>query len=177
MKSSFNLDLSPIKYSSKISCTIGNYLMYLSYIIIIAISIIVIYAMNQIEKSNCKCQLKSKKTFIKEWFIFIIFYQSFLLLFFLFSGEKCWSIFSNKYLFTYIYIVVIVIAIIHIIIVFKSYIYLNELRTLCKCAYNLPQKILYWYFLIVIALFITIIFLIVISIVYMLFFIYRFNNK
>jgi len=165
----FNIDLSSINISNP-SCIISNYITYISYFIVIIMSIIVIYSMNQIEKSTCECKLENNKNYIKEWFIFIIIYQTTILLAFLLSGEKCWSVFTNKYVFPYIYGLLLIISIIHIIIIFKSFIYLNELRTSCKCSYNLPQKILFWYFLIIICFFISIIFLILLLLIYIFIF-------
>ena len=165
----FNIDLSSIKTTNP-PCIIGNYMTYISYIIIIIISFIVIYAMNQIEKSTCECVMKNNKNYIKEWFIFMIIYQTTILLTFILSGEKCWTIFMNNKVFPYVYGLMIIISIIHIIFVFKSFIYLNELRTSCKCAYNLSQKILFWYFLISICFFISIIFLIILMLLYVFIF-------
>ena len=141
------------------------------------ISFIIIFSINEIEKSTCDCVITSRKTYIKEWFIFLIIYQTILLLLFIISGEKCRNEFNETYIFPYLSIFIIIIFIIHIIMCFRAFIYLNELRVSCKCAYNFSQKILFWYFLIVISLFISIIFLLIIIIIYILIFMINFKYK
>ncbi len=161
---SFNLDLIETK-SNIISCTTMNYFSYFSYIIFILIALLVIYSINEVEKSTCDCVITSRKTYIKEWFIFLIVYQTTLLILFFLSGEKCRDVFTENYIFPYLSFVIIIIFIIHIIMCFRAFLYLNELRVTCKCAYNLSQKILFWYFLIIIGLFASIIFLLIFIII------------
>jgi hypothetical protein len=132
------------------------------FIINIAAAILVIYSMNQIEKnaSVCQCSINPKKRFIKEWFLifitinFINIFASLIFVYFIFSQIK-----NINSVFKYIYIYIgylIIIGIIHFIMVVRTFLYLNYLRNSCTCAYNLPEKILFWYFLISISLVITI---------------------
>jgi len=130
------------------------------FIINIAAAILVIYSMNQIEKnaSVCECSITPKKRFIKEWFIiyiilnFINIFLAIIFTYFIFSKINSFNI-------TYLYIYIaylIILAIIHFIMIIRTFLYLNYLRKSCTCAYNLPEKILFWYFLILISLIITI---------------------
>jgi hypothetical protein len=130
------------------------------FIINIAAAILVIYSMNQIEKnaSVCECSITPKKRFIKEWFIiyiilnFINIFLAIIFTYFIFSKINSFNI-------TYLYIYIaylIILAIIHFIMIIRTFLYLNYLRKSCTCAYNLPEKILFWYFLISISLIITI---------------------
>ncbi len=176
MKTSFNLDLNSTK-SNIIPCHMFNYITYSSYIFFILISLLVIYSFNQIENSVCDCPILAKKTYIKEWFIFMMVYQTAQLFLFLISGEKCYNQFNEKYILSSFLLIILIIIITHIIMCFRAFIYLNELRVSCKCAYNLSQKILFWYFLIVIGIFSSIIFLFIISIIYLFIFIFQFNFK
>lgn len=140
-------------------------------IILIITSIIVIYAMYQIEQNAhiCECAINSKKQFIKEWFIFIVIINVIAL----FAGPFIiYHIFSSSdtrnILLRYLYFIipfVFVMMVVHIIMVFRTFIYINYLRTSCKCAYNLPQKILFWMFTIYICLFIITITLLAILII------------
>ncbi len=132
------------------------------FIINIAAAILVIYSMNQIEKNSsiCECSITPMKRFIKEWFIifiiinFINIFASIIFVYFIFSQIKN---FNSVFKYIYIYIgYLIIIGIIHFIMVVRTFLYLNYLRKSCTCAYNLPEKILFWYFLISISLVITI---------------------
>jgi hypothetical protein len=173
---SFNLDLTDAKVNM-ISCNTMNYISYFSNVVFIMIALFVIYSMNQIEKSTCDCIITTKKTYIKEWFVFLIIYQLTLLILFLLSGEKCRNIFTERYIIPSLSIIILIIFIIHIIMCFRAFIYLNELRVTCKCAYNLSQKILFWYFLIIIGLFTSIVFLLIIFILYIIIFMINLKYK
>lgn len=173
---SFNLDLADTKLNM-ISCDTMNYISYFSNAVFIMIALFVIYSINEIEKSTCDCIITTKKTYIKEWFGFLIVYHITLLILFLLSGEKCQDVFTQLYIIPYLSIIILIIFIIHIIMCFRAFIYLNELRVTCKCAYNLSQKILFWYFLIIIGLFTSIVFLFIIIIIYILIFMINFKYK
>jgi hypothetical protein len=139
---------------------------------------LVIYSMTQIENnaSSCECSITPKKRFIKEWFIiyiilnFINLFISIFIIYYFISIDSS----QVKYIFYFLITYTVIIAIIHIIMIFRTFIYLNYLRTSCNCAYNLPEKILFWYFLIVICLFITLIsILFIIGLLYLSSFKYR----
>jgi hypothetical protein len=139
----------------------------ISIIHIIAFAL-VIYSMYQIEKNSsvCKCSITPLKGFIKEWFIFMLCLHIISLIIGIPIILYLFSSFNNSYaknfnLFKYILIIygtiLTIIFIIHFFMVVRTFLYLNYLRKSCICAYNLPEKILFWYFLITICIFITII--------------------
>jgi len=158
-----------------------NYNSSISIIHIIAFAL-VIYSMFQIEKNSsvCKCSITPMKRFIKEWFIFmlclhivsfIIGIPIFLYLFSSINNSYSKNYNLIKYLFIIYGTILTIIFIIHLFMVIRTFLYLNYLRKSCICAYNLPEKILFWYFLIIICIFITFIAsLILITFIYYLYY-------
>jgi hypothetical protein len=137
------------------TCKTPNEILYVSYIIGIIINIIIIYALNDIEKKiECKCSNNSKKQFLKEWFIFVIVLQIILLLIFIMSNYECLDVFRDEY---FNNIFGFMIGIVEIVMLVRLFIYIRWLRNDCKCAYGNEERIIYWYLIILFIIFFSII--------------------
>ena len=79
------------------SCETPNHYYYTSYIFGALINIFIINTLNNIEKNiECKCANNSKKDYLKEWFIFLIFFHTFFLIFFFISNYECYDIYAKE---------------------------------------------------------------------------------
>jgi hypothetical protein len=135
-------------------CPIYNKIIYILFGISITINLLIIISLIKIEKINCNCANIPEKKFIKEWFIFNIIFKISLLLFFIFSDNKCYNyIFKN----TFIYVITNIIFIISIVMIIRMLVYLNILRKGCECGYGNLEKILFWYLALIISLLILLI--------------------
>jgi len=142
------------KNTSYKNCNNENIIMFISFIIGIIINIVIINSLNNIEKnSNCKCTDLPHRKFLKEWFITLIIINICILLAFTISNENCWKVFIN---YPYIYTIVSIVGIINIIMLIRLFLYIRLLRKTCECAYNTTEKIIYWYLLILISIWISI---------------------
>jgi len=137
------------------TCKTPNEILYVSYIIGIIVNIIIIYALNDIEKKiDCDCSNNSKKQFLKEWFIFVIVLQIIFLLIFTMSDYECFDVFEDDYMNN---VFIFMISIIEIIMLIRLFIYIRWLRNECKCAYVNEENIIYWYLIILFIIFSSII--------------------
>lgn len=149
------------------SCENPNYIYYISYVIGIFINLIIINTLTTIEKRiDCVCANNSKKDFLKEWFIFILFFNTFFLIFFLLSNYECYEIYAKDYM---NYVFAFFLIIIQIIMFIRLFIYINWLKNECKCSYHLQEQIIYWYLIIIFVIFSFSILMIIFMII-MLFF-------
>jgi len=127
-------------------CTLRNTMMYVSYSIAIIILIVIITSLNNLEHSNCKCTDLPYREYLKEWFIFSIFYIISLMAIFAVSNEECWVNFQN---YPYIYGAMIIYSIIHIIMLIRLFLYVRLLRNSCDCGYGNKERFIYWYLIII----------------------------
>ena len=135
-------------------CPYYNKYIYVLFTISIILNLLIIISLIKIEKINCNCANIPEKKFIKEWFIFNIIFKISLLLFFIFSDNKCYNyIFKN----TFIYVITNIIFIISIVMIIRMLVYLNILRKGCECGYGNLEKILFWYLALIISLLILLI--------------------
>jgi hypothetical protein len=73
-------------------CQIGNIPLFISLFIGIIFYIIIILSLSNIEKlSNCDCSKLPYKDYVKEWFVFMIFYIIVLAIVFSVSNFECWE--------------------------------------------------------------------------------------
>lgn len=141
------------------TCNTPNHIYYTSYIFGVLINLFIINALNNIEKNiECECANNSKKDYLKEWFMFIIFFNSFFLLFFFISSYECYDIYYKENMNIFF---IFLMAIIQIIMLIRLFIYVRWLRNECKCSYGNEEKIIYWYLLILFIIFLTSILLII----------------
>lgn len=135
------------------TCKLPNNYFYIAYIFGVLINIFIINTLNNIEKRiDCKCADNSKKDFLKEWFIFLIFFNSFFLLFFIISSYECYDIYYKENMNIFF---MFMISIIQIIMLVRLFLYVRYLRNGCKCSYGIEENIIYWYLLVLFILFIT----------------------
>jgi hypothetical protein len=135
------------------NCNTPNHYFYTSYIIGVIINIFIINTLNNIEKDvDCKCAHNDKKKYLKEWFTFIIFFNTFFLLFFFISSYECYDIYHKENMNIFFMFLMVIIQIIMLI---RLFIYVKWLRNECKCSYGTEEKIIYWYLLILFILFLT----------------------
>ena len=123
-------------------CSKANIMLFLSMITGIIISIVIITSINNIEKSNCECAKLPQRRFLKEWFVFFIFYEITLLLLFSFNNETCWDHFVN---YPFIYGSIIIVALIDIIMIIRLFLYIRLLRNNCSCGYGNKEAFIYWF--------------------------------
>lgn len=134
------------------NCSYFNYLIYFITIISLIIYIIILMAFNEIENNvKCECSNNNLRLFVKEWIIFLFFYKIILITVFIFNNERCWITFVNT---PYLYIIMNIITIISFIIIIRLFLYLKYLKENCECAFKGKQKLIYWYYLIVISIWI-----------------------
>lgn len=135
------------------TCELPNNYFYIAYIFGVLINIFIINTLNNIEKRiDCKCADNSKKEFLKEWFIFLIFFNSFFLLFFIISSYECFEIYYKENMNIFF---MFMMSIIQIIMIIRLFLYVRYLRNECKCSYGTEENIIYWYLLVLFILFIT----------------------
>jgi len=153
------------KKSSKIDkifnkCQIGNIPLFISLTLSIILFIIIITSLSKIEKlANCDCSKIPYKDYVKEWFVFMIFFYIVGIILFSVSNFECWEMFEA---YPPIYIFKIIISLVTLIMFIKLFLYLREIRKNCNCAYNNKEAFLYWFFIIYFAIIAS---LIIISII------------
>jgi len=143
--------LSPVL---KNECATQNLLIYISNFIAIVIFAVIIVSLNNLEHSNCKCADLPYRKFLKEWFVFAIFYIIALLSIFSVSNEACWSNFKDQ---PYIYAAMLIFTLIHIIMLIRLFLYVRLLRNDCNCGYGNKEKFIYWYLVIIFSIWVAII--------------------
>ena len=125
-----------------VNCTKTNIMLFIPMFIGIIISIIIIISINNIEHSDCTCAKLPEHRFLKEWFIFFIFYEISLLILFSISNKSCWYNFVN---YPFIYGSIIIVALIDIIMIIRLFLYVRELRNNCSCGYGNKEAFIYWF--------------------------------
>jgi len=145
-------------------CETPNIYYYTMYIIGIIIQLFIIYTLYDLEKKiNCECSNNQRKIFLKEWFIFIVILNIFIMIGFFISNYICYDNYIKNYM---QYGIFIILSIINIIMIIRLFIYINWLRNECKCGYETKEKIIYYYLIITfIIIFITILFIIIMGII------------
>jgi len=115
------------------------------YLIII---ILIIVSLNEIDKSKCECG-KTNRKFIKEWFIFLLIFK--LLFVFLFLMVIAFSPFRIEALggiMIVFFIIYLIIGITTFVMEVRLFLYLNDMRKTCECAFKTKEQILFWFYLI-----------------------------
>jgi len=141
-------------------CQIGNIPLFISFFIAIIFYIIIIVSLSNIEKlSNCDCSKLPYKDYVKEWFVFMIFYIIVLAIVFSVSNFECWELFIN---YPAVFGIVLIVGLITFIMIIKLFLYLREIKKNCNCAYGTKEAFLYWFMLIYFSIIIAIISIIVI---------------
>jgi len=120
----------------------------------IAIIILIIYSLNEIDKSSkCECG-KDNRRFIKEWFIFLLFFKIFFIVIYLIVISVSPFNFETIGIISIIFIVMYLITgLITFIMEIRLLIYLFDIRKNCDCVYKLKEKILFWFYIIYFLLF------------------------
>lgn len=137
------------------ACT-GRIGFFISYAIGITISLVIISSLSHIEKlSNCDCSKLPYSKYIKEWFIFMIFFYVANFTLFFISGEECHETYLNLY--PMVYTIYIIIGLISIVMLIRLFLYMRELKKNCKCAYGKKESFIYWYLFIIIAIWVSLI--------------------
>jgi len=107
----------------------------LELLFILFIGISTILWINRLEKEKCECSEDSRRSQIKNWWIFMVIFSTFLyLISFLINDNDVIKIISG------------IVAFINLIFVIISFIYILNLRKKkCECSDTAGQKILYIY--------------------------------
>ena len=148
--------------SSKLSvkCETGNIPLFISLTLGIILFIIIITSLSKIEKlANCDCSKIPYKDYVKEWFVFMIFFYIVGIILFSVSNFECWDMFVS---YPPMFIIKIIISLVTLIMFIKLFLYLREIRKNCNCAYGNKESFLYWFFIIYFAIIAS---LIIISII------------
>ena len=120
-------------------------LVIFSYIIQLLFGISIIYWLDNLEKKNCKCSEDIRRTYIKNWWIILIIWNTII-----FGNELINVNFKQN---TIISILAPIIGIINLIFVFVSLVYITNLRKInCKCSQTFGEELLYTYDIITIVL-------------------------
>lgn len=162
--------LSKLSNNLPDKCQYGNIPLFIGFPIAIILYIIIIVSLTNIEKlSNCDCSKIPYRDYVKEWFVFLIFYLIVITIAFSVSNFECWQLFIEYPIVLGIHMIV---GLITLIMSIKLFLYLRELRKNCNCAYGNKEAFLYWFYLImisfIVALFIIAIVLIIISVILLL---------
>jgi hypothetical protein len=146
--------------SNSSKCQMGNIPLFISFIVAIIFYIIIIVSLSNIEKlSNCDCSKLHYKDYVKEWFVFMIFYIVVLAILFSVGNFECWELFIN---YPPIFGIVVIIGLVTLIMIIKLFLYLREIKNNCNCAYGSKEAFLYWFMLIYFSIIIALISLVVI---------------
>jgi len=135
-------------------CPTYNNIVYITYIFKLFFIFLIILSLNNIEKIDCICANIPEKRFLKEWFIFYLCFNIFLLLSFIISDKICYYYIYKDLI---PYIIISLTSFISLIMALRLLYYLSIIRKDCKCGFGKLQKFIFWY---LIALFSIIIFII-----------------
>jgi len=144
-------------------CPYYNKIIYSVYFFIIFFQSLIIISLNNIENKSCICAKIQEKNFIKEWFIFSIFFNIIILILFIFSDMACFFYLTKK---TIPYIIISLVSLISFIMSIRLIYYLNILRNNCKCGYGKLEKFLFWYLITFLSVICLIIVLIILFTIY-----------
>lgn len=148
--------------SNNLSSTykISSIPLFISFIIAIIFYSIIIISLSNIEKlSNCDCSKLPYKDYVKEWFVFMIFYIIVITISFSVSNFETWDLFIN---YPPIFGIILIVGLITLIMIIKLFLYLREIKKNCNCAYGTKEAFLYWFMLIYFSIIIALISIIVI---------------
>lgn len=120
-------------------------LIIFSYIIQILFGLSIIYWLDNLEKKNCKCSDDIRKSYIKNWWIILMIWNTIV-----FGNELINVDFRKNAVFN---VMAFIVGIINLIFVFVSLIYIINLRKIkCKCSDAFGRDLLYAYDIITIVL-------------------------
>ena len=137
-------------------CAQYNIYIYVAKFIAIVIFTVIITSLNNLEHSNCKCVDLPYRKYLKEWFIFAIFYLIVLLAIFGVSNQACWQEFKNQ---PYIFGAMVIFSLFQIIMLIRLFLYVRLLRNSCNCGYGNKERFIYWYLIIIFSIWAAIIIL------------------
>jgi hypothetical protein len=140
-----------MKFSKPSVCVPSNSYVYtISVIAVILLSFITITLYGLDKKINCDCVNNQNKTYLKEWYSFILILNIIVYTSFFITSYNCASDYANM-LMSYFLPLYIIIAIINFIMFVRLFLYILYLRKNCKCAYQINEKIIFWYFVIILS--------------------------
>lgn len=140
-----------MKASKPSVCVPSNSYVYtISIIAIILLSFITFTLYGLDKKVNCDCVKNQNKTYLKEWYTFILILNLIIYTSFFITSYNCAGDYANM-LMTYFLPLYIIIAIINIIMFVRLFLYILYLRKSCKCAYQINEKVIFWYFVIILS--------------------------
>lgn len=120
-------------------------LIIFAYIIKIILGLSIIYWLDNLEKKNCKCSEDIKRSYIKNWWIILIIWNTIV-----FGNELINVDFRKNAVFN---VMAFIVGFINLIFVFISLVYINNLRKIkCKCSKAFGRDLLYAYNIITIIL-------------------------
>lgn len=135
---------------SSSGCAVGNGTLFISFTLGIILNLIFISSLSNLEKlSNCDCASMPERRYLKEFFVFVIFFQLVMIISFAVSNFDCWEHFYN---YPIIFASYIIVGLLNLIMLIRLFIYVRLLKNNCKCAYGNMEKFIYWYFVIVFSL-------------------------
>ena len=158
-------------------CIIPNYIYYILIVIKIILNIFIINSLYKIDKNkDCNCGNNSRNVYLKEWLIFIIIFDIYLIMFFIISNNECYyKYITDIYNTDVLKIYMTIITIISLIMFIRLFLYIRWLRNECKCSYGIEEKIIYWILIIKMVIYLLyIIFFIIIIVSFINIFI---NNR
>ena len=145
------LDMRTKKSSTSSVCIPSNNYMYSIAIIgLIILSFITLTLYGIDKKINCDCVNNQNKTYLKEWYTFLLILNLIIYTSFFITSYNCASDYINM-LMSYFLPLYMIIGIINLIMVIRLFLYILYLRKNCKCAYQINEKIIFWYFVIIIS--------------------------
>ena len=132
-------------------CVPSNTYMYSIAIIgLIILSFITFTLYGLDKKINCDCINNQNKTYLKEWFTFILILNLIIYSAYFITSYNCASEYADT-LVSYFLPLYIIIGITNFIMIVRLFLYILYLRKGCGCAYEINEKIIFWYFVIIIS--------------------------
>jgi len=145
-------------------CNPSNTYMYSVGILSLIIMSFITYTLYNLEKKiNCNCINNNNKTYLKEWCLFILIFNFIIIISYFITSYNCFSDYQ-KMLTSYYFPFFLILAVVNIIMLVRLFLYMLYLKNNCKCAYELKEKIIYWYTAIIFS-FIILLLLILISLI------------
>ena len=136
-------DINDEATMTKIS-NISYYFNLIAIIISLCINFFILYWLIKVEK--CKCANIDEGLYLKEWYIFLVIYQTIMFIMILFNI----SIPKTDITLMLLFIFSIILSIISFVMIIRLLIYISKLKkNNCDCGMSRQENIIYYYYIVV----------------------------